>query len=116
MNYLPFLLQAPAPAPASGGGFMSLLPLLLIVVVFWLFMIRPQMKKAKDEKKFREGIQVGDRVITIGGIHAKISGVQETTFIIEVEGGVKLKVEKSAVSMNASASGAQAGSGPLDKK
>jgi preprotein translocase subunit YajC len=98
-NTLLFLLQAPAPA---GGGFTSLLPLLLIVVVFWLFMIRPQMKKAKDEKKFREGIQIGDRVITIGGIHAKICGVQETTFTIEVEGGVKLKIEKSAVSMNAS--------------
>jgi preprotein translocase subunit YajC len=102
MNNLFILLQTSGSEGQS--GFMSLLPLLLIVVVFWLFMIRPQMKKAREEKKFREGIQVGDRIITIGGIHGKISGVQETTFIIEVEGGVKLKIEKSAVSMNASAS------------
>ena len=95
-------------AQPGGSGLMSFLPLILIVVVFWLFMIRPQMKKAKDEKKFREGLQTGDRVITIGGIHAKIVGVQDTTFIIEVEGGMKLKVEKNAVSMNASATAAAA--------
>ena len=112
MIHLNILLQASAPAPASGNGFMSLLPLLLIVVVFWLFMIRPQMKKAKDEKKFREGLSMGDKVITIGGIHAKITGIQDTTFTIEVEGGVKLKIEKSAVSMNASANALAAAAKP----
>ena len=105
MTNLFILLQGGAPA-AGGSSIMSFLPLVLIVVVFWLFMIRPQMKKAKDEKKFREGLQTGDKVITIGGIHAKIVGTQETTFTIEVEGGVKLKIEKSAVSMNASANAA----------
>lgn len=79
---------------------MSLLPLLLIVVVIWLFMIRPQTKRASEEKKFRENLQQGDRIVTIGGIHGKIVGVQDTTFLIEVEGGTKLKIEKSAVSMN----------------
>ena len=105
------LLDGGAPA-AGGSSIMSFLPLVLIVVVFWLFMIRPQMKKAKDEKKFREGLQTGDKVITIGGLHGKIVGVQETTFTIEAEGGVKLKFEKSAVSMNASANAAIA----ADKK
>ena len=81
----------------------SLLPLLLIIVVFYFFMIRPQMKKTKDEKKFREGIAKGDKIITIGGVHGKITEIQETTLIIEVEGGNKLKIEKSAVSMQASA-------------
>jgi len=65
-------------------------------------MIRPQLKKAKDQKKFRENIKVGDRVVTIGGIHAKIVEIQETTMIIMVEGGVKLKIEKNAVSMDSS--------------
>ncbi|HET6244369.1 MAG: preprotein translocase subunit YajC [Bacteroidetes bacterium] len=85
----------------EGGGFMSLLPLVLIVIVFYFFMIRPQLKKAKDQKKFREAIKKGDKVITIGGIHAKIVDVHETTFTIEVEGGTKMKIEKSAVSMDA---------------
>jgi preprotein translocase subunit YajC len=80
----------------------SFLPIILIIVVFYFFMIRPQLKKAKDQKKFRENIKVGDKVVTIGGIHAKISEVQDTTFIITVEGGVKLKIEKNAVSMDSS--------------
>ena len=79
------------------------LPLILIVVVFYFFMIRPQMKKAKDQKKFRENIKAGDKIVTIGGIHGSISSVQDTTFIISVEGGVKLKIEKNAVSMDSSA-------------
>ena len=84
------------------GQLGQFIPLILIIVVFYFFMIRPQLKKAKDQKKFRENIKIGDKVVTIGGIHAKISEVQETTFIITVEGGVKLKIEKNAVSMDSS--------------
>lgn len=80
----------------------GLFPIVLIIVVFYFFMIRPQLKKAKEQKKFRENIKVGDKVVTIGGIHAKISEIQDTTFIISVEGGVKLKIEKNAVSMDSS--------------
>lgn len=78
------------------------IPLVLIIVVFYFFMIRPQLKKTKEQKKFRENIKVGDKIVTIGGIHGKISDVQDTTFIITVEGGVKLKMEKSAISMDSS--------------
>ncbi|MBU0489148.1 MAG: preprotein translocase subunit YajC [Bacteroidetes bacterium] len=84
----------------KGSGFETMIPLLLIIVVFYFFMIRPQMKKAKDQKKFRAALQKGDKIITIGGIHGKIVEVQETSFTIEVEGGMKLRIEKSAVSMN----------------
>ncbi len=84
----------------DGGGIMSFLPILIIFVIFYFFMIRPQMKKQKDQKKYMEEIKKGDKVITIGGIHGKIAEVQETTFIIEVEGGVKLKIQKTAVSMD----------------
>ncbi len=78
------------------------IPLVLIIVVFYFFMIRPQLKKTKEQKKFRENIKVGDKIVTIGGIHGKISDIQDTTFMITVEGGVKLKVEKNAVSMDSS--------------
>jgi preprotein translocase subunit YajC len=90
-----------SPQGGEGSGFTSLLPLLLVVVVFYFFMIRPQMKRAKDQKKFREAIKKGDKVVTIGGIHAKIIDIQDTTFTIEVESGAKMKIEKSAVSMDA---------------
>lgn len=79
----------------------SLLPMVLIIVVFYFFMIRPQMKKAKEAKQFREGLKKGDKVVTIGGVHGKIVEVAETTFIIETEGGGKLRIEKSAVSSGA---------------
>ena len=58
------------------------------------------MKKTKDQKKYREAIKKGDKIVTIGGIHGKIIEVQETTFTIEVEGQNRLKVEKSAVAMD----------------
>lgn len=95
------LLDAAAPA-ASGGlsSITSFLPLVLIVVVFYFFMIRPQMKKQKDAKKFMAEIKKGDKIVTIGGIHGKIAEVNDTTFMIEVEGGNKLKISKAAVSMD----------------
>lgn len=92
MNTL--FLMAPQ---GGGGGFASLLPMLLIIVVFYFFMIRPQMKKAKEAKKFRESLKKGDKVITIGGIHGRIFEVAETTFLIETDGGGKIRIEKSAV-------------------
>ena len=88
--------------PKGGGGISQFIPLILIVVVFYFFMIRPQLKKTKDQKKFRENIAKGDRIVTIGGIHGKIVEVQEKTFLIETEGGHKLKIEKAAVSMDSS--------------
>lgn len=78
------------------------LPMLLIIVVFYFFMIRPQMKKAKDHKKFVEELKKGDKVITLSGIHGKIVDLNETTFLIEVESGTKIRFEKSAVSLEAS--------------
>ena len=93
-----------AAAPAAGGDVMSsiksFLPLVLIVVVFYFFMIRPQMKKQKEAKKFMAEIKKGDKIVTIGGIHGKIAEINDTTFIIEVEGGNKLKISKTALSVD----------------
>jgi preprotein translocase subunit YajC len=87
---------------AQGSGAMSqLVMILLIIVVFYFFMIRPQMKKAKQEKLFKEGLVKGDKVVTIGGVHGKIIEVNDTTFMIEVDTNVKLRVEKTAVSAEA---------------
>lgn len=81
-------------------GYMQIIPLLLIVVVFYFFFIRPQMKRSKDQKKFRESLQKGQKVITIGGIHGRIVEIQDTTVTIEVEGQVRLRVEKSAIAID----------------
>ena len=84
----------------GSGGIMSFLPLILIVLVFYMFFIRPQMKKTKDQKKYREAIKKGDKIVTIGGIYGKIIEVQEESFTIEVEGQNRLKIAKSAVAMD----------------
>lgn len=68
--------------------------------VFYFFMIRPQMKKQKELKKFREGLAQGDKVVTIGGIHGKILEVTDTTVLISTE-GTKMRVDKSAISSSA---------------
>lgn len=92
------LLQA-----ATGGNELTrmVLPLVLIMVVFYFFMIRPQVKKAKEHKKLVEGLKIGDKIVTTAGIHGKIVGSNETTFLIEVEGGTKIRFDKSAVSLDA---------------
>ncbi|MFN4234802.1 MAG: preprotein translocase subunit YajC [Bacteroidia bacterium] len=106
MNVATILLMAP-PQGQQGSGWASLLPLVLIFIVFYFFMIRPQMKKAKEAKKYRESLKKGDKIITIGGIHGKIVDINDATFIIEVEDGVKLKIEKTAVATDPSLIGQQ---------
>lgn len=78
----------------------AFLPLILIILVFYLFFIRPQMRKQKQLRQFREALKKGDKIITIGGIHGKIVEEQERTFTIEVEGGNRLRIERSAVAMD----------------
>lgn len=73
-----------------------------MVAVFYLFFIRPQQKKQKDTKKFIEAIKKGDQVVTLGGIHGKISSVDESTVTLDVDRGNKLVVEKSSISLDAS--------------
>lgn len=88
---------------AGGGlGYQQLIMFGLIAVVFYFFMIRPQMKKQKDQKKYVEELKKGDKVITTAGIHGKIYEVADTTFLIETEGGGRIRFDKSAVSLDAS--------------
>ena len=78
--------------------FGGILPILLIFVVMFVFMILPQQRKMKKEKEFETGLKVGDKIITKSGFHGKIAEVSETTAVIETMSG-KLKIEKTAISM-----------------
>ncbi|MGN6164875.1 MAG: preprotein translocase subunit YajC [Flavisolibacter sp.] len=90
-----FLLQAPA-----GGGSFQFIFLGLMILVFWLFFIRPQAKKAKNQKSFIDNLQKGDKIVTIAGIHGTINKVNEDgTISLEINPGSYLKIEKSAISM-----------------
>ncbi len=92
MNFMnPLLLMAD---PNSGQNpFMSLLPLILIIFVFYFFMIRPQMKKQKELRNFRQSLKPSDKVITAGGIYGKIIDIKENIVIVEVEDKMRLRVD-----------------------
>jgi preprotein translocase subunit YajC len=88
-----------AQSPGGSGLTTQLLFMGALIAVFYFFMIRPQQKKAKDQKKFTEEMKKGDYVVTIGGLHGRIAEIEDDTFIIEVERGGRLKYSKSSVSM-----------------
>ena len=96
MFYLNFFLQAGG-SPIGNFGF-----IIIIFIIFYLFIIRPQMKKQKEETKFRSEISKGMRIVTTSGIHGKILEVGETHIILESENS-RLKLDKSAVSKELSA-------------
>lgn len=101
MNLLSVMLfGGPAASGQQGSGsvWQTVVMFALIAVVFYLFFIRPQSKRNKEMRKFRDNLKKGDKVVTAGGIHGKILEINETTVIIETEGQGKLKVEKMSIS------------------
>ena len=71
--------------------------LLLIIVVFYFFMIRPQMKRQKDLKTYREGLNKGDKVVTTGGIYGKVMDIKDQTVTVEIADNVRIKIDKNAI-------------------
>ena len=93
------LLQAQTEGAIGGFGMEQLIMFGAIGLVFYFFMIRPQMKKQKEAKQFKESLVKGSKIITIGGIHGKIVEIKDETVVIDVEGGgSRMKLDKSAIS------------------
>lgn len=92
-----FLADAP-----EGFGTDTLLMMGAVMLVVYFFMIRPQTKKMREARKFRDALQKGVRVVTIGGVHGKITEVKDTTVILDVGGGNRMTFEKTAINMDAS--------------
>ena len=97
MNLLSIMMMAPQ-GGQEASPYSGLIMMVLIIGVFYFFFIRPQQKKAKEAAKMREALKKGDKVVTVGGIHGKILEVKDKTFVIEVEGQGRLKINKDAVS------------------
>ena len=95
MNILT-ILQA-AGAPAQGGGWSMWIMLILIFVVMWFFMIRPQRKQQQELQAFRDSLKKGDKVVTIGGIYGTVCEIKEESVLIEVDNNVKIRVSKQAL-------------------
>lgn len=92
--YMNVLLMTPQ---EGSNPYSSLIFLVLIVVVFYFFMIRPQMKRQKETRKFRESLKAGDKVVTTGGIYGIILSVEETSVLLEVDKDVKIRIDKGAI-------------------
>ena len=84
------------------GGSQQLVFFVIVFAVFWFFMIRPQIKKQKDDRKFREALKKGDKIITTGGIHGKIAEVSESKAKIDIADSVRVSVDKTALNPYAS--------------
>ena len=95
-----YLLADPPAAGPFGGGTTTLVFMGMIILVFWLFFIRPQTKKQKQQKKFIEDMQKGTKVVTIAGIHGTVNKINEDgTLQLEINPGSYIKIEKSSISM-----------------
>ncbi len=90
--------QAAGQAASGTDMLMSFVPFILIFVVMWFLLIRPQQKKAKEHRAMVAALKRGDRVVTSGGIHGQVSHVADDHLMVEVADGVKIKVVRDAVS------------------
>ena len=93
-NYLLIFLMPQSPDQSPIPSFVFLL---LIIVVFYFFMIRPQMKRQKDLKNYRESLNKGDKIITTGGIYGKVTDIKDQTVTVEISDNVRIKIDKNAI-------------------
>lgn len=98
MNVLTVLLQAQA-----GGDYSFLIMMVVIFAIMYFFMIRPQNKKQKEIANFRKNLEVGQSVITAGGIYGKIKELEDSAVIVEIASGVKIKVDRNSIYADAQA-------------
>lgn len=87
--------------PQGGGGggmFSTLIMFSLIIAIFYFMILRPQQKRQKDRASLMDSLKKGDRIVTIGGMHGSVVGVEDKTVLVQVADNVKLKFEKSAIS------------------
>jgi preprotein translocase subunit YajC len=98
MNIAYAMGQGGAGAQGGAGGFASFIPLILMFVIFYFLLIRPQQKKTKEHRQMIDNLKTGDRIITSGGLHGRITGVSEGTLTVEIAEKVRVKVNRASVS------------------
>ncbi len=89
--------QGGAASPGSAGGLASFIPLILMFVIFYFLLIRPQQKKTKEHREMVAGIKKGDRIITSGGIHGQVTAVDDATLTVEISDKVRVKLNRANV-------------------
>ena len=99
MNTAFVYLQAQA-----GGGYSFLIMMVAIFAIMYFFMIRPQNKKQKEIQNFRKNLEVGQEVISAGGIYGKVKAIEDNVVVLEIASGVKIRIDKNSIYANAAAS------------
>ena len=97
MNIAYAMGQGGAGATGGSGGFASFIPLILMFVIFYFLLIRPQQKKTKEHRQMIDNLKIGDRIITSGGLHGRITGVSESAMTVEIAEKVRVKVNRASV-------------------
>jgi preprotein translocase subunit YajC len=97
MNIAYAMGQGGAGAPGGSGGFASFIPLILMFVIFYFLLIRPQQKKTKEHRQMIDNLKTGDRIITSGGLHGRVTGVSESALTVEIAEKVRVKVNRASV-------------------
>jgi len=108
MNIAYAMGQMGAGGEGGAGGFASFVPLILMFVIFYFLLIRPQQKKTKEHRQMIDSLKTGDRIVTSGGLHGRITGVTETTLTVEIAEKVRVKVNRANVSATMQAAGTPA--------
>lgn len=94
MTLMTILLQQQG---AAGSGWSSIVMMVALVAIFYFFMIRPQTKKQKEIRKFRDSLAVGDKVITAGGVYGKIREIKDNIIVLEIAENVRIRIDKSSI-------------------
>ncbi|MBF1266640.1 MULTISPECIES: preprotein translocase subunit YajC [Porphyromonas] len=81
----------------AGGGYSTIIMMVAIFVIFWLFMIRPQQKRQKELQQKRDALGINDRIVTSGGLYGVIKDVKQTELVVEIADGVRVRVDKGSV-------------------
>jgi preprotein translocase subunit YajC len=97
MTGIAYAAGGAAPAGPGAGGIASFIPLILIFIVFYFLLIRPQQKKAKEHQQFLNNLRKGERIVTSGGIHGRITGLTDSTVTVEIADGVRIKVNRGSI-------------------
>ncbi|MBA2743916.1 MAG: preprotein translocase subunit YajC [Chthoniobacterales bacterium] len=92
-----FFAQAASPAPAGPNPLASFVPIILIFIIMYFLLFRPQMKRQKEQAAMASSLKTGDRIVTASGIHGMISNVKDRTVIVKIADNVKIEMEKSAI-------------------
>ena len=100
------IAHAAGPAAGAAGGFASFIPLILIFVVFYFLLIRPQQKQAKQHQAFLNDLKKGNKIVTKGGIHGSITGIKDNVISLEIAKDIEIKVSRDAIAGSLSKDGA----------